>query len=296
MKKQTKAYIFAGLSILLWATAASAFKITLRYIDYVRMLLISSLVSLITLLSIILVTNKFFLLKTINSKELIKSLSLGIFNPFLYYLILFKAYSLLPAQLAQPLNFVWPIMIVLLSIPILGQKIKLKKIIAVLISFIGIIIISTKGNITKLDFVHPWGVFLAVFSSIIWALFWILNVKDKKDIIIKLFLNFTSGTILIFIIFLVGNKNGSFNLPGLLGAIYIGLFEMGITFVVWLKALSLSKTTAEVSNFIYLTPFMSLVFIHFIVGEAIHIATILGLIFIVTGIFLQKETKHKLVN
>ena len=78
------------------------------------------------------------------------------------------------------------------------------------------------------------------------------------------------------------------NLKGLLGAIYIGLFEMGIAFLVWLKALKLSKTTAHVTSLIYLVPFFSIVVIHFAVGEKILFSTVIGLLFIVTGIILQK--------
>ena len=34
---------------------------------------------------------------------------MGLFNPFLYYLVLFKAYDLLEAQEAGTLNYIWPI-------------------------------------------------------------------------------------------------------------------------------------------------------------------------------------------
>jgi drug/metabolite transporter (DMT)-like permease len=75
---------------------------------------------------------------------------------------------------------------------------------------------------------------------------------------------------------------------GLLGATYVGIFEMGITFVIWLKALKFSKTTARVSNLIYLSPFLSLVFIYLFVGEQILFSTVIGLILIVVGIFVQQ--------
>ncbi|MBA7716841.1 hypothetical protein ES703_125923 [subsurface metagenome] len=78
------------------------------------------------------------------------------------------------------------------------------------------------------------------------------------------------------------------NLNGILGAAYIGLFEMGITFLIWLKALKLSKTTSHVASLVYLAPFLSLVVISFAVGEQIFFSTIIGLIFIIGGIILQK--------
>ncbi|NJK98814.1 MAG: EamA family transporter, partial [Bacteroidales bacterium] len=49
---------------------------------------------------------------------------LGFLNPLLYYLVLFKAYSLLPAQIAQPLNYTWPLILVILSIIFLSKNIR----------------------------------------------------------------------------------------------------------------------------------------------------------------------------
>ena len=78
---------------------------------------------------------------------------------------------------------------------------------------------------------------------------------------------------------------------GFTGGIYIGLFEMGITFVLWLNALKYSLTTAKVSNLIYISPFISLIIIHFIVGETILLSTIMGLALIVSGILMQQYLK-----
>ena len=289
MTDQKKAYLYAFLAVLLWSTAASAFKISLRYVTTIQLLFFASLVASLSLFVILLIQNKLSLFKTYSIKDYIYSIALGLLNPFLYYVILFKAYTLLPAQEAQPLNFIWPIMIVILSIPILKQKISLKSFGAIIVSFIGVIIISTRGKLLDLKFENPYGVFLALFSSIIWALFFIYNIKDRRDAIAKLFLSFTFGFIFTFILFVK-----DFHIPdwrGLAGAIYIGLFEMGITFVVWLKALKLSRTTAQVNNLIYLTPFLSLLFINFVVNERIVFSTIIGLILIVTGIIFQEKNK-----
>jgi drug/metabolite transporter (DMT)-like permease len=78
---------------------------------------------------------------------------------------------------------------------------------------------------------------------------------------------------------------------GIAGSVYLGIFEMGITFILWLMALKLSSTTAKVSNLIYLSPFISLILIHFFVGEVILLSTIIGLLFIVGGIIIQQYLK-----
>jgi drug/metabolite transporter (DMT)-like permease len=182
-------------------------------------------------------------------------------------------------------------MLVLLSIPLLRQKIGLKSILAVVISFAGVFVIATRGDILGFRFTDLTGVLLAVASSVIWALFWIYNVKDACDEQVRLFLDFAFGACFIFL-FAVVWPGAGFRLPGmggLLGAAYIGLFEMGLTFLLWMKALKLSETTARVANLIYLVPFLSVIVIHFAVGERIFSSTIIGLVLIVAGIYLQKS-------
>ncbi len=200
-------------------------------------------------------------------REWFHSAILGLLNPFAYYLILFKAYDLLPAQEAQPLNYTWPIMLVLLSALILRQRIRAVSAAAILLSFAGVLIVSTRGDLQGFRFTNPAGAALALSSSILWALFWLFNVKDPRDEALKLFLCFAFGTVYTFAALVLFAPLRCIPVPGLLGACYIGLFEMGITFVLWLKALTLSRSTAQVSNLIYLSPFVSLFFITMTVGE-----------------------------
>ncbi|MCD4796069.1 MAG: DMT family transporter [Candidatus Cloacimonetes bacterium] len=289
MKKQKQAYLYAILSVLLWSTAASAFKITLRYLTIIQLLFFSSLTAAMASFIIMLFQGKIKLLTSFSVRDYLHSAILGMLNPFIYYIILFKAYTLLPAQEAQPLNFIWPIMIVILSIPLLKQKISIKSIGAIFISFVGVIVISTHGNLLNLKFENPYGVILALSSAVVWALFFIFNIKDKRDEIAKLFLSFGFGFIFTFILFLKDPLLP--NWKGLAGAVYIGLFEMGITFIFWLKALKLSCTTVQVNNLIYLTPFLSLIFINFVIRERIVFSSIIGLILIVIGIVFQERNK-----
>ncbi len=63
---------------------------------------------------------------------------------------------------------------------------------------------------------------------------------------------------------------------------------MGITFVLWLSALKLSENTAKVGNLIFISPFLSLIFIHYLVGEDILTSTFMGLVLIIAGLLIQQ--------
>ena len=162
-----------------------------------------------------------------------------------------------------------------------------------LISFAGTIVIATKGKPWSMEFANPEGTFLALASSIFWALYWLMNMKDKRDSINKLFLNFSFGLIYIVIFASVTGNLIIPSIAGALGAVYIGLFEMGVTFVIWLTALKYAQNTAKVSNLVFLSPFLSLMFISIFVGEKILASTIVGLCLIIGGIVLQQYRQKK---
>jgi drug/metabolite transporter (DMT)-like permease len=289
MKQISKAYIFALCSVLLWSTVATAFKLGLQVLSPLYLILTAAAVSLLTFFIVILFQGKLKELFNVSWSGLGKSALLGALNPFAYYLILFKAYSLLPAQVAQPLNMIWPLTLALLSAPLLKQKITGRNIIAILISFVGVVFISSQGSFSGMANTNVTGAMLAIGSSVIWSLFWILSVLDKREEMFKLFWNFFFGIIYLLIAaFLLTD----FRFPdpkGIPAAVYIGLFELGITYILWMKAMQLSKNNAKMGNLTFLSPFISLIFIHFILGETIYTTTFIGLAFIISGIWFQQK-------
>lgn len=286
--------MLALLTVLFWSTMSSAFKITLRYIAFDQMLLWSSFFGMLTLAIISIVARKSLKIAKTDRRSLVSSAIMGFFNPFLYYFVLFKAYDLLEAQIAGTLNYFWPIALVLLSIPFLGQKIRAVSIVAIFISFSGLVVISSQGEIQHFKILNPFGVTLAVGSAFFWAVYWILNMRDSRKEIEKILMNLFFGFLFIFIYILVFKQKIVIpDLNALLGVIYIGLFEMSITFVIWLKALQNSSDTAKVSNLIYLSPFIALFIIRFAVGERIHFTTVIGLVIVVVGIVLQQFSSRR---
>ncbi len=208
---QKKSYFYAVSAVLLWSTVSTAFKIALEFVDFLQLLLSASAVTLVILPVIAALRHQTRVLFSISGNQLLHSALLGFLNPFLYYVILLKAYSILPAQLAQPLNYLWPVMLVLLSVPLLKQKLSRSSLFAVLMGFAGVYIISTRGEVFNIDIQNPFGVFLAAGSSIIWAFFWIFNQKDERNELNKLFWNFVFGFVYILIATLLFSELPVFN-------------------------------------------------------------------------------------
>jgi drug/metabolite transporter (DMT)-like permease len=291
MTNQRRAYAFGLATVLLWSTVATAFKLTLRYLEPVQLLLYAHATSIVVLVAILAAQRNLHALVATTRRQALRSLGLGLLNPFLYYLVLFEAYDRLPAQEAQPLNYTWAITLSLLSIPLLKQKIAARDLVAAVVSYAGVVVISTRGDVLSLRFSDSTGVALALGSTVIWSLYWIYNTRDDRDPVVALLASFLCGFPFVAAACLLLSTPWVTSPHGLAGAVYVGLFEMGITFVLWLKALRLSDNTARVSQLIFLSPFLSLVFIHFGVGEPILASTYVGLCLIVVGLLVRKRSK-----
>ncbi|HPK84806.1 MAG TPA: DMT family transporter [Bacteroidales bacterium] len=292
MKKSQQAYLYASLSVVLWGTIPTAFKIALSELNIVTMLGITTLISTAVLFAIMILTGKLRLLRQTTGRELLWSALLGLVNPVAYYLILLTAYSRLPGQVAQPINMIWPIILVFFSIPLLGQRIPARSFLALAISLAGVYIISSQGTPLSPGRSDTLGVILALISSVLWALYFVLNVRDRRDESVKLFTGFLFGSAYMIILMAsVGSFNQPLSFRGVAASVYCGFFEMGITFWLWLKALQLSETTDKVSNLVYFAPFISLILLHFIIDEPVYYTTPAGLLLIIGSVIFQNRTK-----
>lgn len=293
MKKSPQAFIYASLSVVLWGTIPTAFKIALAELSIVTMLGITTLVSTAVLFVIMILTGKICLLRETTVRELLWSALFGLITPVGYYMILLTAYSRLPGQVAQPINMIWPIILVFFSIPLLGQHIPARSFIALFISLTGVYIIASQGAPLSPGRSDTTGVMLALISGVLWALYFVLNVRDRRDESVKLFTSFLFGSAYMLILMAAG---GSFSQPvtlkGAAASVYCGFFEMGITFWLWLKALQLSETTDKVSNLVYFAPFISLILLHFIIDEPIYYTTPVGLLLIIGSVIFQNRAKR----
>jgi hypothetical protein len=134
------AYGFGLLTVLFWSTSATAFKITLRYLDVLQLLLYAIITSTIILGAFLGFQGKLGTIFRLKTREYLFYLGLGILNPFIYYWMAVKAYDLLPAQIVQPINYTWAITLSLLSIPLLKQGFGKRQMLATLICYSGVVV------------------------------------------------------------------------------------------------------------------------------------------------------------
>lgn len=289
MKADNKAMALACGAVLSWSTVATAFKMALRYLSHFEMLLVASLTSLLIFAVVVTVRHQWPSVVRLDRRQWWYFAGLGLLNPVAYYLVLFKAYDLLPAQVAQPINYAWPIVLLVLLAVFAGQPIPRRKYIGMAVSLGGVALISLgTGDAAGLS-VSAEGLLLAALSAVLWASYWMLDNRRKTGV---------DGSVALFLSFLFGSAYlvagaavvgaDLHTLPGVLSGMYVGAFEMGIPFICFGMAMRLTSNPALVNQLCYLSPFLSLFFIAVVLGEPVVLTTYVGLALIVLGIVFNQ--------
>ena len=281
-----QAVLLALGCVLMWSTVASAFKLTLSLITPLQMLWLAVATSCGILVVAAAMQGKLSLARDYLRESPGYFMLLSALNPTAYYLILFAAYDMLPAQQAQALNYTWAVVLSILAVPFLGQRFTVMNGISVLIAYTGVLVIATQGDLLALDFQNPLGVALGAGSSIFFASYWILNTRKPRDAVASLLLCFGLSLPILTGLMIWQDGFSAIPWPAIGGGIYIGTFEMGFAFLLWMNALRLSTNTAQLSNLVYLSPPISLILLAAIVGEPVMISTIFGLLLIIGGVVI----------
>lgn len=202
--------------------------------------------------------------------------------------MLFGAYDRLPAQIAQPLNYTWVLMLAILSVPFLNQRLDARAVTGLLVSYTGVVLILLQGDFSKLPPFDGVGVLLALASTIIWAGYWILNRRSTGEAVPMLMWSFAFASLLLLPInALSGSSPTSVGMLSLTAGVWIGTVEMGVPFLLWRQALALSTNTARTGQLVFLSPFISMIFIATVLGETVTMWSVGGLVIIVTGILVS---------
>lgn len=284
MKEPRKALVLGSTAVLMWSTVATAFKIALAQMTPYTMLTVAATTALL-LFALWLTLNRGWKGVARLTPDLWRRYAaLGLLMPVTYYLMLFRSYDLLPAQIAQPVNYTWPIILALLLRLFRQTPIPAWKFIGMAVSLGGVVVISMGGSDSGLSF-SPLGLILTLGSACLWGLYWLLTdeLKSRVDETVTLFMTFLFGTAYLWAGHLIWPMQAVG--PSALGAgVYIGLCEMGIPFICFGLAIRKTDNPALINQMCYLAPFLSLFIVSRILHEPILTSTYIGLGLIIAGL------------
>lgn len=288
MTANNKSIALAALAVMSWATVATAFKIALRHLTVFDMLLVATVTAAGVYAVVMTLEGKWKSLRGMQRHIVAGAMGLGVLNPVVYYIVLFQAYDMLPAQVAQPVNYAWPIVLLVLLSVFNHEPIPGRKYIGMAMSVGGVVCISLGGGGVA-GAVSVGGILMGLLSAVLWAAYWMLNdrLRGEIDTTVSLFLGFVTGSVVLLLAGIVVGIHVH-STAGLLSGIYIGCFEMGIPFLAFGMALRLTGNPALINQMCYLSPFLSLFLIALALGEKIVPATYAGLVLIVAGLFYNQ--------
>ena len=286
---ERQAVTFGLIAVALWSTVATGFKLGLTVLEPVQLLLLGSVISCAFFVVALLVSGQLRDLTRTPVPELTRYAALGLMNPLGYYLILFEAYDRLPAQIAQPLNYTWAITLAILAWPILGQRLTGRVLMGILVSYAGVVVLLTQGRWNALPDVDGFGVVLALVSTLVWACYWLLGTKNRASALVVMAPGFVIGSLGVAVICLLTTGLPSLDGEKLFYGAWVGLIEMGVTFLLWQGALARTRNAGRIGQLIFLSPFVSLLLINFVLGERVHLASVIGLAGIVAGLLLSRR-------
>jgi len=287
MRQSNSSYTYLLLTILFWSATPAVAKLALAELDNLQLLFYTSIVGVISLFLVVLFQKKIGQIKEFKKIDYLKMLGMGFLGIFLYYVFLFGSFAIAPAGQANVVNYLWPVFIIVFSIPILKEKFNYKTILAVLLSFIGALIVFTRGEFSSFSNEYTLGYLLAALGAVCYGLFSVLGKKLQYEKFTSMLFYYIFATILIILTTLIFSK---FVIPQSLTTIIAILLLGGvfnsIAFVFWFKALK-EGHTHKTANAIYAVPFLAVIWTYFLNSEPIRFFSIIGLILIVTGIIIQ---------
>ncbi len=281
MTNDSKALAFGLSAVLLWSTVATGFKLGLQGLRPVQLLFAGACVSAVVFA--LAAARHGWPRRGLNPGE---GLAFALMNPVVYYLVLLEAYDRLPAQIAQPLNYTWAIVLALLAVPVLGQKLTGRMMAGIGIGYLGVLLLLSQDRFDVMPDLDWWGVLLALASTVIWAGYWLLNARSRTEPFALMATSFCLAVPILGALCLLGPGLPPLNAHTLIFGAWVGLVEMGVTFLLWQQALKLASHAARIGQLIFLSPFLSLVLIGNVLGETIYLTSWAGLAVIVAGMLV----------
>jgi drug/metabolite transporter (DMT)-like permease len=185
-----------------------------------------------------------------------------------------------------------PIFIALLGFIILKERLAWYQVAGIILATFGVLLVVTKGNLSSLTagrFGTP-GDFLVLISALNWAIFSTLSRSGlkKHPSTLMMFYVMSFGWVFTSILFFASSgvrQIFSIPLDGWIAITFLGILCSGVAYIFWYDALQVLPV-AQTGAFLYLEPIITVIVAAFVIGESILLATLIGGITILIGVWL----------
>jgi len=297
MTDKLKSTLLVLLCVALWAMIPPAAKIGQTHLDNHQFLFYSSLISFLGLMFATIFYKKVKYIKKYDIKNWLTAIILGLLGTYIYYLFLYLGYGKAKGLEVLIVNYTWPILIVLFSLFILKEKLNLRKVVSLLLGFVGVSIVLTKGDLANVHIDNLEVILLVFVGASSFALFSVLSKKVTLEPISVTAVYFFTATVASLISMLYFS---TFQLPTareIFPILLNGLLLNGFSYLFWLNALKLSEAS-YLAPFVFLTPVLSAIYLIVFFNEPFEYAYAIGLVCVVVAglvnsLSYKRNMKHK---
>jgi len=183
-----------------------------------------------------------------------------------------------------------PVFMVILGIIFFKEKISSLQTLGIIIAFLGLIFLVSKGDLTSLDFIKNKGDVLIISSSVTWSFYSMVNKKVTFNLspVLTTFYLFLIVAVIIAP-FTINQENISevlrLSVIGWGSILFLGIFCSGIAYTLWAQALNEMSAT-RVGAFLYIEPFVTFFGAWLLLNEQITMLTLLSGLIIIGGVVL----------
>ena len=287
------AHPFATIPILLlfWGSFAAVSQIALGDMDshQVQFYMFASASLILTVIYAF--TGKFKALFRLPAKAWGGLALLGV-PSYLYYMCFILALNMIPPIEAAMLNYSFPIFMMLLAVPILGEKMTVVKAACALIGFVGMVLIVANGQFEHFRFTNWQGDATALIGAVCWALFSNLGKKVEVDPVLSVYIYTLVGTILSGVMVTFYSGWVWPDRQPLLGVIWMGSSTFVVGYYLWFRLLR-TISASQAASVSFLIPFFSLLYIVVLLDEQMSWNQLQGFGLIAMGVFIQFRMEKK---
>jgi len=220
-----------------------------------------------------------------------QTLALGIYGLFGYHFLLFLAFRTAPAVQANLVNYLWPLLIVVLA-PLFNPhcRLQLRQVLAALAGFSGAVLVMTNGQAIDADF--NLGYLAALASAFIWATYSLMTQRVAAFHTAAIgYFGFVSGIFALLCHFLLETPAAlSMSDAGLLT--WMGIGPLGVAFYLWDAALK-HGNAQQIGLLSFLTPLGSTLLLLIDRQEALTSLVACAGVLIVGGAWLGRTQNSK---
>ena len=220
------------------------------------------------------------------------TLAVGIVGIFGYHFLYFSAFQYAPAVEANLMNYLWPLLIVLLSpIFLSGYRLQPNHLLGALMGLSGASLIITGGSM-HLDIAYLWGYMLAAGAAFIWASYSLMSKRLPVFPTAAVGGFCLASGLLALGAFALSGETFSISTLSASDWIYLvllGAGPMGAAFFTWDAALKRGDPRI-IGSLAYLTPLTSTVVLVLLGGHSISWVTIIAMALIVGGALIGSIT------